>query len=331
MKKTVAITLICTLFAIAQSCTSSMILNVKHPARIDVPADLDSIIIVDRTNANKGNGRQFATGLESVLTGEPIGGDKYGIDACKKELIKIVSNNERLTLVSFNIPELSFGSLQEIQKPLTKNEVDSICKQYGAEGILSLEFFDSDRVYTNPNVVTNTANQPKVAQVYTQWRLYYKETETIIDFQELTTRGTHYQSVSGIGAGQYRAIANAGMEAADLYVKKIVPSYYRESRMYYTSGSKELKMAAKAMQNELWEQAKNYYLLMIDTETDQKILGKATYNLALIFEVEGNLAEAYKYANQSIQAGNKNAPRYAGIIKRLIDEKPLIESQMQRK
>ncbi len=332
MKKNLIFSFLLVIISVFSRCKSSIVINVKHPAQIDIPVDLDTLIIVDRTGIEKGKGRQFASGLESVFSGEPIGGDKYGVNYCKMELVKIISNNERLTLASFEIPELTINNLNEIQKPLLKTEVDSICQQYGADGVLALEFFDSYKVIVNPNMNPNsTVQNQRTAQVSTQWRLYYKETSTIVDFTEFTTRGTHYQAVSGVGTGQYKAIANAGMEAADLYVKRIVPSYYRESRIYFTSGSKELKMAGKAMKNTLWEQAKNYYLMMIDSETDQKILGRACYNLALIFEIEQNFLEAIKYANQAMQAGIKEAPRYVNILRTRLNEQPLIERQMQRK
>lgn len=332
MKSNLIYSVFCLLILGLNSCKSSLVINVKHPAQIDIPADLDSIVIVDRTGIEKGKGRQFATGVEAVFSGEPIGGDKYGVKSCKTELVKIISNNDRLTLVSFDIPELYIKSFNEIQRPLLKTEVDSICKQYGADGVLALEYFDSYRVVVNPNMNTNTtAQNQKVAQVTTQWRLYYMETSTIVDYKEYTTRGTHYQAVSGVGTGQYKAIANAGMEAADLFVKRIVPSYYRESRIYFKGGTKELRMAGKSMRNTLFEQAKNYYLMMIDIETDQKILGRASFNLALIYEIEENLQVALNYANQAMQAGVKEAPRYVNILKQRINEQPLIESQMQRK
>jgi len=332
MKKTLIFSFLLVIITSFTRCKSSLVLNVKHPAQIDIPIDLDTILIVDRTGIEKGKGRQLATGLEAVFSGEPIGGDKYGVKHCKMELIKILSNHDRLTLASFEIPELNISNLNEIQKPLLKTEVDSLCKQYGADGVLALEFFDSYRVIVNPNVNPNsTVQNQKTAQVSTQWRLYYMETSTIVDYKEFTTRGTHYQAVSGVGTGQYKAIANAGMEAADLYVKRVVPSYYRESRIYFKAGSKELKMAGKAMKNTLWDQAKNYYLMMIDSETDQKILGRACFNLALIFEIEENFTEAIKYANQAMQVGIKEAPRYVNILKTRLNEQPLIESQMQRK
>jgi tetratricopeptide (TPR) repeat protein len=310
------------------SCKSTLIVQVKHPGFIDIPANLDTIVIVDRTGLERGQGRKLVSVLEGMSSGEPILGDKNGVRATKMELVKIIQEHERLTLATFDIPQLNIAKLGEIEKPLTKQEVDSICKQYQANGILSLEFFDSQRIYhMNPN--TSTQNQ-KSAHVYTQWRLYYNNTNYVVDYMDMTTFGTHYQTLSGIGTGQYKAIEKAGMEAADRYVKRIVPSYYRESRVYFSGGSKELRQAAKAMKNQVYEQAENFYLMILDNEQDPKMLGKAAFNMALIREMQERFEEAISYGNQAFQSGNKEAARYLNILRTRLNEQSLIELQMKR-
>jgi hypothetical protein len=317
-----------TMAIVLSSCKSTMIVNVKHAAFIDIPANLDTIVIVDRTGLEKGQGRKLVAVLEGMSSGEPILGDKNGVRATKMELVKIIQQHERLTLATFDVPQLTIAKLGEIEKPLSKQEVDSICTQYNANGILSLEFFDSQRIY---HINTNTTNQnQKSAHVYTQWRLYYNNNSYVIDYMDMTTYGTHYQTFSGVGTGQYKAIEKAGMEAADRYVKRIVPSYYRESRVYFSKGSKEMRQAAKLLKNNAFEQVENFYLMILDHEQDPKILGKAAFNMALIRELQNRFEEAITYCNQAFQGGNKEAARYLNILRIRLNEQPLIEMQMKR-
>ncbi len=293
-----------------------------HPAEISIPTDLDSVLIVDRSKMAKGGGKQIGNVLEGVLTGEPIGGDKYGRRGCLENLQYLIASNERLTFVHNDVIEIenSNGNFDN-KEPLKANFLDSICTKYSADGVIALEHFDSDRA------VNNNGYPVGEAFVTTRWRLYYPNAKSVIDEHGFQSYGRGYQTSIIDFPTQYKAIFNAGAQASDWYMKRIVPSWYRETRMYFTTGSKEMRIASKHFKAENWDEAKYMWEAVIDHSSNPKLLGKATYNLAVVCEMEGNLDMALTWANKSARSGNKSAPRYAGILKTLLNESPLIELQ----
>jgi hypothetical protein len=306
------------------SCTNNIGINVMHPAEIAIPADLDSVLIVDRSKMSKGSGKQIGNVLEGILTGEPIAGDKYGRKGCLENLEFMIASNDRLSIVHREVivlenPNGNFDN----KEPLKANFLDSVCKKYGADGVIALEHFDSDRALNSNGYPVGEA------YVTTRWRLYYPNTKSIIDEHGFQTYGQGYQTSIIDFPTQYKAIYNAGAQASDWYIKRIVPSWYAESRMYYVSGSKEMKIAKKQVQVENWGEAKFMWEAVINDTSNPKLLGKATYNLAVANEMEGNLEMAISWANKSARTGNKYAPKYANILKRLQNEQPLIEDQLK--
>ncbi len=306
------------------ACTKNIGINVMHPADIAIPADLDTVLIVDRSKMAKGGGKQIGNVLEGILTGEPLGGDKYGRKGCMENLQYMIAGNERLSLAHREVIEIdnSNGNFDN-KEPLRASFLDSICEKYGADGVIALEHFDSDRALNS--------NGQAVGEAYvtSRWRLYYPNTKEVIDEQGFQTYGQGYRTSLIDPPSQYKAIYNAGAQASDWYIKRIIPSWYYESRMYYTSGSKEMKIAGKHIGSENWEEAKFMLEAVINSTSKPKLLGKATYNLAVVNEIEGDLEMAISWANKAARTGNKSAPRYIRILQRLINEKPLIEEQLK--
>ena len=307
------------------ACTKSVRISVMHPADVPIPADLDSVLIVDRTKIAKGDGKQVGNVLEGIFTGEPIGGDKYGKKGCLQNLEYLIAANERLSLVHREVIVLENTNGNFDNKiPLEAKFLDSICAKYGADGVIALEHFDSDRARNSSGSAVGEAF------VNSKWRLYYPNTKSITDKFEMQTYGRGYSTSFFDAPTQYKAIYNAGAQASDVYMKRIVPSMYFETRTYYTSGSKEMRMATKHGEVGNWKEARFLYESIIDGPASPKLLGKATYNLAVASEMEGDLEMALSWANKSARTGNKSAPRYVRILQTIINQQPLIEQQLKR-
>ena len=107
-----------------------------------------------------------------------------------------------------------------------------------------------------------------------------------------------------------------------------MPQQIRVSRSVYTRGSDNLKAAKRYINAgdwdgaaELWERDVNHI--------KSKVAGRATYNLALISEIEGDLEKAIEWANISyLTHNNKKALVYVNILKdRLEKQKELRKGQ----
>ncbi|MCB9188243.1 MAG: hypothetical protein H6599_03065 [Flavobacteriales bacterium] len=308
---------------VMQSCTSTVRITVMHPADIAIPADLDSLIIIDRTKTIKTSGK-VGNVLEGIITGEPLAGDRNGVNKTLTHAIDILNSNDRMTLVTtqiFEVPNINGTLKYEI--PIRSEVIDSLAQKHQADGVLALEYFDSDKVI-------NGNQNSSESFVYTYWRLYYPNDQQIIDEFQLQTYGRRDYSYSTIIPSGYSSIVRAGVESADRYLKRIIPSWYSETRTYYTKGCDELKLARNYIGIMDWEQAKYTLEMGMDQMYSPKILGRLTYNLAIVCEQLDLMQDALDYAYKSAETGNSKAPHLIKILKIRMAEQPLLEEQMKR-
>lgn len=307
------------------ACTSTFSTTVMHPGEIAIPRDMDSIIIIDRTKSVK-KGTKVGKVVEGIFTGEPIGGDVYGVDKTMIYLLQVLHKNERVTLVHGEpIEVLNINGTLEYEIPIRSEVIDSFAKKYGADGVISLEFFDSDKTYVGNGQPNNTASF-----VRTYWRLYFPNDHSIIDEMSLSTYGNSNYQYSGIIPQGYSSITKAGTEAADRYIKRILPSLYFESRMYYTKGCEELKISSQFIKSASWDKAKFVLEDGLNTEYSNKILGRLAYNLSVVCEQLEEFDKALDWAYKSAETGNSNAPKLIQIIRTRINEKSLLDEQSIR-
>lgn len=292
--------------------------NVRHAAVLTIPADLDTLVIVNRDKIAKGGGKQVLSVLEGVLSGEPILGDKYGTASSVDNMKRLIERSDRLSLATTEILKFERKDL-EGNRALDGDIVDSICNHYNADGVISLELFDSDSYYANNS-----------ATVRSLWRLYYAEKREISDEHSVHTNGTGYHGYHSIVPPQYNAIASAGAHGAQLYYDRIVPYFRRELRHYYGKGSAEFKLAQRAVRVNDWDQAIFFWQSYLENSSHMKKNGRAAYNLALAYEVNEDFQSALEWIDQSIKYGEKHAIEYKATLKWRMQEQPLIEEQLRR-
>ena len=300
-----------------QSCMETTYLNVRHAAQISIPADLDSVLVINKTKVEKGKGNQVLNVLEGLVTGEPILGDKYGSKSAVKNMQKLVIESDRMDLIHNDIINLGLKDISG-DTPIKSDIIDSICEEYGADGLIALELFDSDSYYSSNS-----------AEVRTQWRVYYPNERKIID-EFIVYSGANDHSFSSFVPAAYSSISKAGAYGAQLYFNRIVPSFTREVRYYYTKGSYEMKAAKKSAKKGDWDQAIYYWEVETESQTNQKNEGKAAYNLALAYEIKGDFDKSLEWIDVSVAAGNMKAVSYKAILNNRKSEMALIEEQLKR-
>ena len=300
-----------------QSCMETTYLNVRHAAQISIPADLDSVIVINKTKIEKGNGNQVLNVLEGLFSGEPILGDKYGSKNAVENMQKLIRESNRMDLVHDEIIDLQLKDMSGTT-PIKSDIIDSICEKYGADGLIALELFDSDSYYSSNS-----------AHVRTQWRVYYPNERKIIDEFQVSSQASNYQNYSLVPSS-HTSISKAGAWAAQLYFNRIVPGFSREGRTYYTAGSHEMKAAKRSVKLGNWDQAIYYWEVETESRTNQKNEGKAAYNLALAYEIKDNFDKALEWIDVSIAAENIKAIAYHAILINRKNEMALIEEQLKR-
>lgn len=112
------------------------------------------------------------------------------------------------------------------------------------------------------------------------------------------------------------------------YAEKITPGWKLENRLFYSTGNTDFIKAAKYVRDENWEQAKQIW----ESYKNSKKWAHsnyAYYNLALAYEMEGNLEKALEYASYTVlNYNNYYAKNYVKLLRERILDQERIKKQL---
>lgn len=198
---------------------------------------------------------------------------------------------------------------------LSPEQVHALYQRQPFHLLLCLEHFttyfeqETVREKDEDGSVSKMAHYTLVARA--DWALY-DSTGAVLDQvslfdQELYNSRPVLSGLLAIGP----SIGNAGEEVNRLarqtgraYWERLSPKPIRIMRAYYLG--KTMQPAAACMAAGKWQDALAL-LHPITTSTSGKEAGKAAYNLAVVYEAMGNVAEARTWARAALDRGNKLA------------------------
>ncbi len=292
----------------------------RRPAIIDIPSSIQSIVIIDRSSQEKTSRNVIEEGLTGELFREDKIASQYAIDG----LIEMLQSSGRFTvLISEKILHKK-GGANEFPAPLLWTEIENICSEFKADAVISLELFDSDYI-----IPTN------MAFVSIGFRLYDPRSRKIIDqnkFRHEIAMGGHVNSIAGAInrlVEKTQAIRRVSYNAGYMYGERISPSWYTIVRQYYRKGKRDqnLKAGARMMEVNDWESAIELMNSAVETGK-RKAKGRASHNLAVIYEIKGDLPEARKWAQTAWgNYNNKDSRSYSYILGERITEQEILNGQ----
>jgi hypothetical protein len=307
-------------FGILSSRAADIRFQARRSAIIDVPAYIQSIAIIDRSEQKKTSRNKVEEGLTGELFGEDKIASQYSIDG----LVDMLQNSGRFTVIRTEKKLPKDGSPKEFPSPLTWSEIDKFCAEFKVDALISLELFDSDYI-----IPTN------MAFVSIGFRLYDPSQKIIIDQnqfrREVNCRGQEI-SIEGVinrMVEKTNEIRQLSYDAGYIYGKRIAPSWFTIVREYYQKGKHDqnLKAGARMMEVNDWESAIELLNATVDSGK-RKAKGRAAHNLAVIYEIKGDLLEAKKWAQAAWgKYSNKDSSNYAYLLGERISEEEIIKRQ----
>jgi hypothetical protein len=343
------ISLILSVFIISvlSSCgtTSHVSMEVLVPAQINLPKHIKKVGVLNRSMPAKGD--WVTNVIEGFISGESIMADKDASINCVQGLIDMLNKNPRLGAVLVSAQKLKGTGTREWPDALAWTTIDSLCKAYSVDAIVSLETFDSDILFnTGKDLVKTTINEKDtmVNEFYSDlkinvnagWRIYDNidqkqvDQNSFVDEKGWLTKGWTPAEALGKLPTKRDAINGAGLFAGDQYGIRISPSWTNVYRSYFAKGKKQegFKQAKKWVKQQNWEQATNIWTNITKTK-DAKNVGRAYYNLAVASEVDGDLTTALALATKAFQVyGNKQAKAYMNVLNIRISDQNKLKEQM---
>ena len=323
------------------ACKQSVYLTITEPPAIYLTPDYTMVSVINRST-NSGKSKIVGI-LENGLTLEGDI-DKKGAQRTIQGVFDRLSTNPQLVKVevldSISVLE---GPINDFPAPFRWDEVESLCRSNNSRLLFSLEVYDTDTkvAYSTQKVNQNTplGNIPMLRHtatvttfIKTGWRIYDPSQKIIIDQFKLTNqvvnRGTGLTPVNALAAvlNREQSVLDLSQRIGELYAERLLEHQIRVWRTYYKSGSPSLKMAKRKAQVNDWVGAAELWQKDMSEAQKRKVLGRATYNMAIYEEVNGDLDKALEYAKKAYTDYNvKIAREYVIKLERRISDQKYIK------
>ncbi|MES2799272.1 MAG: DUF6340 family protein [Bacteroidota bacterium] len=323
--------------------TRNMQVNIMRPAEITIPKEIKKMAILNRSIPSN------QAVIEGIVTGELPKQDKKLSQECIRGLNDLLLTSNRFEVQridsawnSSDPTSLSFGA------PLPWASIDSLCAQMQVDGLLVLEFFDTDFNIHNPAstatqavtsvlnggtssiTVTGTATSTSGFRVYysSKHQIPYEDTYKYKKWWR-TTANNAFEAVGKL-VKRSEALVDVSYETGTEFARSIVPLFDWEPRVMYKGKNDPMRRGERQALAKDWEGALATWLSYYDQEQKYKKRAKAAHNIALSYEVLGKLEEAQKWAGTAyVDGGKKPMLAYTEILDGRVREQQLLEEQLK--
>lgn len=112
------------------------------------------------------------------------------------------------------------------------------------------------------------------------------------------------------------------------YAARVSPVWMSETRRYYNSMNSDLADATILAKLDKWEDAENIWKTY-ETSTKRNLANRSTFNLALAYEMQGDLEKSLEYAIKSYESyRNYYGIEYARLLKKRISDQERLKKQL---
>jgi hypothetical protein len=317
-------------------------LTLIRPSEMVLPDYIKTIAIVDRTKQENTPRNQF----EQVITGEVFRQDEQAVLKIAEGFADACSGMNRFITVRTPEKYTADGTKTTFPTPMEWNAISDLCSKYQADAVLSIEVFDSDFILTNNPVSISVKDDhgnlstrvefkaTGVAVINFGIRLYDAANRTIIDEYQTSHRlnfdaqaGTLQAALNQL-LDKVEAINRASFDVGFIYGQRITPTYYTVTRYFFDKPKKELGAGVRYSEVADWQNAINAWLKVVE-KGDRKEAGRAAFNIAVAYEVLGDLEEARKWAARShTEFEEKDADEYYRQLTNRIREEAVLQAQL---
>jgi hypothetical protein len=319
------------------SCTRTVYVPVQRPAQVYVDQSVQRLALIDRSETE----RNAVNITEGIITGTLPGLDEEASQAAMNGLASSLQEYQRFQVVRTS---------EQLKSPVTLpgqwpsildwNHVEQLCRKYDVDGLLILEAFDSNFIVTDGSREVEKKEEGgrarKVREYYAEgvatvtlgFRFYHPASRTVIDEHRYSrnrkweAKGNLLQLAMTNLIDHREAVMQVSAQSGSLYATRISPHWYRANRSFFTKGKKDANFdigVRRATVND-WTGAMEAWQRSA-LSSKRKTAGRSYYNLALMYEIQGDLETALTHAQKAYtDYGIKQARSYSNILRRRIQD-----------
>lgn len=351
IKKTISALLLLSITLSSISCgpTKTVTFTVTQPAEITMPADANTILLIDRTKLNS----EMLNMLEGILTGELPADDKAAAQQALESLKNNLNYSPRFKVKI--LPDRFVGNSMTAAFPqtLSWDFINQLCVANQSEIVVALEVFDSNFIITNGTRIKKktvgegtNAHEVDYTEYYAEGvgsvkmglRTYDNKNKTIVDQQMISKNNTWQATGTSVTDALSLLISKsnankylAGKVGSD-YAYKISPMPVSISRPFYGKSKQipEVAEGARYADVNQWNEAIETWKRGLP-KAEPKEAGYLAYDIAIGYEVLGDYETALKWAQDSYtKYGNKNGRQYVYDLQNRINEEAILKKQMNQ-
>ncbi len=235
----------------------------------------------------------------------------------------------------FVIPENRFLEFQRnsfLSSEMQAEQIKELCETYNTNAVLSLDHFktqvitnyDKDSFFDQLINGFESYSYAEMAIIYEALFRVYEPVngrvilrefmrDTIVWEDANKTTGALFRSFTPVKS----ALCEAGIATA-LDFSDVVSTSWRESRrVYFFKGDADLKHGALLVEDDEWESALALWKEIAEKSKSKSTRSKAEFNIAVGYELQGNLNEAINWALNSYNTMYRPVTyNYLEILKR---------------
>lgn len=297
-------------------------IEVLKPAEIIIPQHINKVLITyydDLANytifkETSHNGR-FADTL-----------NHFPLDVVINDLINQINLSQRLK----TSPETIIPFTRNFHDSNNWQKIDSIGEANKSEAILIIDSVSSlfihsvnkTRLYDEYNA--NTCMNTYLSKV----RFILFDIATHTQFDAITFNNNAFSKTcdipDNIKQEDFGYMDNILNDVCVKYIKHVSPVWIKTNRKYYGWGNLEMQKAKEYVMKNDWQNAKASWEKLLNVK-NKTLANHATYNLALAYEMLGDLDKAYEYVCKAYMENQNSITNdyYEILVNRLEDRKTL--------
>lgn len=330
------------LIFISFSCLSTkpLLIEIPQKSNKELPENIQSLLLIARVVDDRYTDLD-ADSLQRIFykqgfSYDTIINDIQTVDTTLKALGELLFESGRYDYVipEYRFPEVENTSLIAGEMPW--NEVKELCDTFRTDAILSLDYFKT-RVITdyqktaNFEVYSNAFSDQSFAEMKISYEALFRVYDPFVE--KVIVRRFMRDTVIWEGTDRSardlfywftpvkKALTETGIAIALDLSGEISPRWRTERRSFFGSGNSNFKQAIPLVNSGQWETAIALWKDTIENSKSKSVKSKAEFNIALGYEMLGNLDESIVWALKSYETMYRtNTYNYLETLKRRKNE-----------
>ena len=288
------------------SCTSLLYtsLDVLRPAKVAFATDANDLLVVNNTVNQPAEYGHITDLLNQTPKNVLINTDSLSI-FCLGALTEDLDGKDFFSSVQMNPASINKGTEFFRSESMTPEKVKELCQEKKVNVILSLDKIKvNDELTEDYLTETSTYLSVLMLRFETSWSIHYPNKPEVNSIQFTDTvfwESESYQRKKAINDLPNRndALVDGALNVGHKTVNRFVPYWEKVDRYFFNPKNKFMKQGMDSVYVKNWKSAISIWEAEYQKSHSEWIQAQAANNIAIGYEITGDLDKALEYATKA--------------------------------